>query len=194
MVRVDANASTPWEEGSYTAQALSGLCRVLWDPWLLWVNWWETRLQQRVPGTRTRGQTAQLSAAWGTISCWLKFHGLRQCNSIINEVVSSWSLRCSWEFQVFLVHFHQNKKGQIGNDHHKHQQLLSIDGTDTETAGYTFLRSFPWWIEHTVAHRNGIVSLSEKAIGSILIWMTKTCLWDRTTPKPVNLLPLAFHA
>lgn len=96
------------------------------------------------------------------------------------------------EFQDFLVLFHQNKKGLIGSDHHKHQQLLCIDGTDTETAGYTFLRSFPWWIECTVAHRNDIVSLSGNTIGSILIWMTETCLWDRTTPKSVNPSPIGI--
>lgn len=93
------------------------------------------------------------------------------------------------EFYDFLVLFHQNRKGLIGSDHHKHQQLLCIDGTDTETAGYTFLRSLPWWIECTVAHRNGIVSLSGNTIGSILIWMTETCLWDRTTPKSANPFP-----
>lgn len=43
----------------------------------------------------------------------------------------------------FLMLIHQNRKGLIGNDHCKHQQLLCIDATDTETAGYTFLRSFP---------------------------------------------------
>lgn len=101
--------------------------------------------------------------------------------------------RYPWVPRIWLNFFlilHQNRKGLIGNDSHKHQQLLCIDATDRETAGYTFLWSFPWWIESALLHIKMALSASLRTL-YVQFWFEwlRLVLRDRKTPKAVSPCP-----